>query len=295
MSTNLAYLDGNGVVQEIATGSGTGSGGSPFVFLVGSCVGPAGTPTTPALTVQGSASGTPIPVSGTVAVTGTFWQTTQPVSAASLPLPTGAATATGVAAIVTALGSPLQAGGNVVVTSSALPAGAATAANQATLNSLLATIFGSPLPVTQSGSWAVSITGGVSVSGNVGADPIPPGATGSAKTQLEVCTTGSAASSPLAATLAGTSGKTTYLTGFDITGLGAISASAVTVAVTGLTNTLSYLYAAVAGVLAVNAPLSIRFNPPIAASAANTAIVVTLPALGTGNTAAAVAAYGFQQ
>lgn len=32
-------------------------------------------------------------VSGSVAVTGTFWQTTQPVSAASLPLPTGAATA----------------------------------------------------------------------------------------------------------------------------------------------------------------------------------------------------------
>lgn len=42
---------------------------------------------------------TPVPVSltsttitGSVAVTGTFWQATQPVSAASLPLPTGAAT-----------------------------------------------------------------------------------------------------------------------------------------------------------------------------------------------------------
>lgn len=32
-------------------------------------------------------------VSGNVAVTGTFWQATQPISAASLPLPTGAATA----------------------------------------------------------------------------------------------------------------------------------------------------------------------------------------------------------
>ena len=45
-------------------------------------------------------SPTTVPVSGTVAfsnstiaVTGTFWQTTQPVSVASLPLPTGAATA----------------------------------------------------------------------------------------------------------------------------------------------------------------------------------------------------------
>ena len=32
-------------------------------------------------------------VSGSVAVTGTFWQATQPVSAASLPLPAGASTA----------------------------------------------------------------------------------------------------------------------------------------------------------------------------------------------------------
>jgi hypothetical protein len=48
-------------------------------------------------------------------VTGTFWQATQPVSAASLPLPAGAATASGVAAVVTALGSPLQQGGTVSV------------------------------------------------------------------------------------------------------------------------------------------------------------------------------------
>lgn len=34
-------------------------------------------------------------VEGSVAVTGTFWQATQPVSAASLPLPTGAATSAG--------------------------------------------------------------------------------------------------------------------------------------------------------------------------------------------------------
>lgn len=79
-----------------------------------------------------------------IAVTGTFFQATQPVSltsvpshavtnagtfavqvtsapttavtATSLPLPAGAATATGVASIVTALGTPLQAGGSVVIT-----------------------------------------------------------------------------------------------------------------------------------------------------------------------------------
>jgi hypothetical protein len=68
---------------------------------------------------------------GKVAVSGTFWQTTQPVSAASLPLPSGAATSanqstiiTDLGAINTTLGSPLQAGGNVAVTSlPAVPAG----------------------------------------------------------------------------------------------------------------------------------------------------------------------------
>ncbi len=44
---------------------------------------------------------------------------TQPISAAALPLPAGAATASGVQAVVTALGTPLQSGGSVAV--SALP------------------------------------------------------------------------------------------------------------------------------------------------------------------------------
>lgn len=48
-----------------------------------------------------------------VAVTGTFFQATQPVSAAALPLPTGAATQTTLASVLTALGSPFQAGGSI--------------------------------------------------------------------------------------------------------------------------------------------------------------------------------------
>lgn len=73
-------------------------------------------------------------------------QSAVPVTAASLPLPAGAATATGVAAIVTALGTPAQAGGNVAVTSSALPTGAATAAKQAALGTAL-TAASSPTTV----------------------------------------------------------------------------------------------------------------------------------------------------
>lgn len=50
-------------------------------------LGVAGTPSADVLSIQGVAGGTALPVSGT------FWQATQPVSAASLPLPAGAATA----------------------------------------------------------------------------------------------------------------------------------------------------------------------------------------------------------
>src|SRR6187551_3774163 len=41
-----------------------------------------------------------ISVTGSVAVTGTFWQATQPVSIAALPLPTGAATDAGLAGLI---------------------------------------------------------------------------------------------------------------------------------------------------------------------------------------------------
>lgn len=46
-----------------------------------------------------------VSVSGSVAVTGIFWQTTQPISAASLPLPTGAATETSLAALLATSGA----------------------------------------------------------------------------------------------------------------------------------------------------------------------------------------------
>ena len=86
----------------IASGS---SGGSSSSGVIGTTTTPnvstLADPTTPAhqaavlgpgvsgtyaLTVQGVAAGTPLPVSGT------FWQATQPISAAALPLPAGAAT-----------------------------------------------------------------------------------------------------------------------------------------------------------------------------------------------------------
>jgi len=78
-------------------------------------------------------------VGNTVAVSGTFYQATQPVSAASLPLPSGASTSAKQDSIITALGSPFQAGGSIGNTSfgvsGTLPAFAATPTfNLGTLN-----------------------------------------------------------------------------------------------------------------------------------------------------------------
>lgn len=107
---------------------------------------------------------------------------------------------------------------------------------------------------------------------------------------------GNVANASAVATLTGTATTTVYIAGFEITGGGATAASVVTVTVAGLLGgTRSYTYGAVAGAGVPNAPLVVAFNPPLPASAINTPIVVTCPALGSGNTNATVVAHGFYQ
>lgn len=70
---------------------------------------------------------------------------TQPVSAASLPLPTGAATETTLSTVAgdtTSIDSKITAvdTGNVTIAASALPTGASTSANQSTANASLSSI-----------------------------------------------------------------------------------------------------------------------------------------------------------
>ena len=80
-----------------------------------------------------------------------------------------------------------------------------------------------------------------------------------------------------------------------MTGAGATAGLPVIVTVTGtITGTLSYIYVAIAGALLVNRPMHVSFNPPIPASAVNTAIVVSCPTLGAGNTHNAAVAHGYQ-
>ena len=106
---------------------------------------------------------------------------------------------------------------------------------------------------------------------------------------------GNQANATAAATLAANPTKTTYITGFEVTGTGATGVLIVTVTVTGtITGTMSYTYVFVAGVTTANAPLSIQFTKAIPASAANTAIVVSCPASGLGGTNNVVNAHGYQ-
>lgn len=106
---------------------------------------------------------------------------------------------------------------------------------------------------------------------------------------------GNKANASAAATIAAAAGETSYLTGFQITASGATAAGVVTVTVVGvLGGTMSFTFAVPAGVAVGATSLSVSFPDPVPSSAVNTAIVVTLPALGSGNTNATVVAEGFQ-
>ena len=118
--------------------------------------------------------------------------------------------------------------------------------------------------------------------------PYPSGAT------AINATSGAVANATGTATLAGAVSKMTYICGFTVHGGGATAASLKTVTVGGLTVPMTYTVGVVAGATLANTPINVQFNPPIAASAANTAITVTCDALGTGNTANYVNAYGYQ-
>jgi hypothetical protein len=96
------------------------------------------------------------------------------------------------------------------------------------------------------------------------------------------------------ATLAAATGKTTWITHFRCTGTGATTAVGADITVAGPTTSLIYIMGAASGATAVNVPVDVVYSPPQPASAANTAITVTMASLGTGALHAACAAEGYQ-
>jgi hypothetical protein len=105
---------------------------------------------------------------------------------------------------------------------------------------------------------------------------------------------GNQANAVAAATLPAVAAKTTYLTGFEVTGTGATGVLIVTITVTGSALIASYTYVFVAGATTPNQPVAFEFTKPIPAGAVNTTIVVSCPASGAGGTNNVVNAHGYQ-
>ena len=131
-------------------GSATSANSAPVVIASDQSSIPVAATITGTPTISGSVSVSNFPASQ--AVTGTFFQATQPVSAASLPLPTGAATDASLATVNTTLGTPFQAGGSIGNSafgiSGSLPAG----------SNALGSVTVSNFPGTQPISGSVSVS-----------------------------------------------------------------------------------------------------------------------------------------
>ena len=147
-----------------------------------------GTSQTVAITVQGNASGIGLPV------TGTFWQTTQPISASALPLPSGAAQDSSVNGLLVAQGS------STASQKGTLGMGAVTTSSPSDTNSQTA-----PFSLTTGGALRVdasATTQPVSLS----SQPLPTGASTSALQSAVEGTAGTPTTAVL--TVQGVSGGT---------------------------------------------------------------------------------------
>jgi hypothetical protein len=96
--------------------------------------------------------------------------------------------------------------------------------------------------------------------------------------------------------LAAAAGKTTYISGFTITGNGATAASVVTAVLSNtVVGNMSFKIPVPAGVgLSIN-PLVVQFVPAIPANAQNTQIILNVPAFGAGNTDMAATLNGWRE
>jgi hypothetical protein len=119
--------------------------------------------------------------------------------------------------------------------------------------------------------------------------PLPDGATQLVGSSGVVGAAGAAV-----ATLTSAAGRTAYLTGFAVAGLGATGASVAAITITGvLGGTINFGYPVPAGATVAGPPQQLSFNPPLQASGPSVNIVVTVASLGAGNTAVAAMAQGY--
>lgn len=109
---------------------------------------------------------------------------------------------------------------------------------------------------------------------------------------------GTGTTAAVTATLAGVALKTTYICGYSVSQTNPTAATATSITITGsITGTMSFGAPTLAAAATVMHPSPIvqNFFPCIPASAVNTSIVVTSPALGAGATLNTAAAWGYQK
>lgn len=255
------------------------------------------------------------PVSGTFwqatqPVSGTFFQATQPVSAASLPLPSGAATSALQTTMNTTLGSPFQAGGSIGNTTfAATESGTWTVqpGNTANTTPWLASISqGGNTGVVRAASSAPLATdpapvfllrpdspGVITLGAAAAANSVPTiPASDYPAAAVPITITATGTTGATTATLPGTSGKTTYICGFDI----GADATAFTVGTATITGTITATMSFRQGVGAAASATFVTkhdFSKCIPASAQNTGIAVVSIAAGTGGNTI-VTAWGYQ-
>jgi hypothetical protein len=110
-----------------------------------------------------------------------------------------------------------------------------------------------------------------------------------------VSATGTGAASAIAATITGVTNKTTWITGFYVTGLGATAAAQITCTITGLLGgTLTFYYPVPIGVGVSGPPLWVELPQPLPASGTGVNIVLNVPSFGAGNTASGATIKGYQ-
>jgi hypothetical protein len=165
-----------------------------------------------------------------------------------------------------------------------LTSGVATAALAASLDSAVFTQYAS-LPAATTGQ-QVQLRAdptGIAITSD-----IPPG------TPFYATSGASGGAAQVTAAITATANRMGYCTGFDIDGLGATAGSAIAVTLSGiLGGTLTWEVGIPAGVT-VPFTYSKRFNPPLQASGVNTAMTLTVPSFGSGNTQSNANIYGFK-
>jgi len=112
---------------------------------------------------------------------------------------------------------------------------------------------------------------------------------------VESASSGNVANAQAQATFAADAKQLWYLTGLEITYSGATAAGVVVATITGLLGgTIDYVVPVPVGVSVGAVPISVQFGHPLAGAAPNTAIVATVPALGSGNTNCVLNIHGFK-